>query len=273
MFRFHRTHYFIPPKPLELEGFNYLPNKYRSTYSKYNYLNPGLGSLLRRQHFEYALRAAKQYFQTCDVIDFGCADGVFLPSLDKYFSHVVGIDIEPSFIELASIVVRSSNLTAVTLICNKNLTIEDLKSQLKNNKYKILFLLETIEHVGDKNDLWYSKIKFINELFTLLEPDGLIVISVPKMVGIPFLLQRIGLFLLNSERENISLHNLIRASMFNDTSSLEKSWQSWQMGKIGHLGFNHVELGKLVKERFNLIKEQDLLFQKIYIIQKKYNNN
>ena len=232
-------------------------------------LSLALRSFLRTRHFEYALRLTQQYFNKFNVIDFGCADGPLLPSLAKYFNYVIGIDTEPDFIELASRVVDSSGLKKVILICNKNLTADELKFKLRDYKFEILFLLETIEHIGDRNDLWHSKIKFINELFTLLEQDGIIVVSVPKMVGIPFLLQRIGLFTLNSERENISFDNLIRSSVFKDTTSLEKNWQSWQMGKIGHLGFNHLKLERLLEKEFNIIKKKDIFSQIIYVMQKK----
>lgn len=216
---------FIRPPSVALEGFTYIPEKGIKTYSKYNYLRPGVASFLRTRHFEHALQLTKEYFHKCNVIDFGCADGPFLPSLAKYFNGVVGIDNNPDFVDLASKVVSAAGLENTKLICNRDLTLDDVRSRIGSEKYHILYLLETLEHVGDKSNLWESKINFVKELFDLIDERGIIVISVPNMVGIPFLLQRLGFFLLGANREPISKTNLFRASFFNDTSDLEKQWR------------------------------------------------
>jgi len=269
MINYFSTCYFVCPPYVALENFSYLPEKGIKTYSEYNYLKPGIASFLRVRHFEYALRLTKEYFQKCNVIDFGCGDGPFLPSLARYFNHVVGIDYEPKFIELAAKVVSAADLKNVELICNRDLTMPDLKSRLGKRKYHILFLLETVEHIGDRSDLWNSKVKFIKELFTLIDERGIIVISVPNMVGIPFLLQRFGLFLSNADREMISKIDLMRASLFGDTTDLEQQWQGWQMGKIGHLGFSHQKLESHMRKEFQILKRKNILFQVIYICQRK----
>src|SRR2546423_331631 len=58
-------------------------------YSQYNYLRPGIIQKLKRGRFEKALQLARPYFGTGAALDFGCADGVFLPSLANYFEAVV----------------------------------------------------------------------------------------------------------------------------------------------------------------------------------------
>lgn len=207
-----------------------MPEKGIKTYSEYNYLRPGVASFLRARHFEYALRLTKEYFHKCNVIDFGCADGPFLPSLAKYFNSVVAIDENPEFVDLASKVVSVAGLKNVKLICNRDLTLDGVKSRIGSERYHILYLLETLEHVGDKSNLWRSKVNFVKELSDLIGETGIIVISVPTMVGIPFLVQRLRLFLLCADREPISKTNLIRASFFNDTSDLEKQWRGGAPG-------------------------------------------
>lgn len=269
MLNYFSTHYFVRPPYVALENFSYMPEKGIKTYSEYNYLKPGINSFLRARHFEYALRLTKEYFQKCNVIDFGCGDGPFLPSLARYFNHVVGVDYEPQFVELASKVVSSANLTNVELICNRDLATPDLKSKLDKREYHVLFLLETLEHVGDKSDPWNSRVKFIRELFTLIHETGIIVISVPNMVGIPFLLQRLGLLLSNEKKEAISTTNLLKASFLNYTSDLEQQWQRWHLGDIGHLGFNHRKLESHMRKEFQILKRKNILFQVMYICQRK----
>ena len=107
-----------------------------------------------------------------------------------------------------------------------------------------MFLLETLEHIGDKNNLYESKIDFINDLFKLINKDGVIIISVPKMVGFSFLFQRIGFTTLGLDRAPISIKNLIKASLLNDTSELELQWNR------GNIGFNHTKLEKYLKSNF-----------------------
>jgi 2-polyprenyl-3-methyl-5-hydroxy-6-metoxy-1,4-benzoquinol methylase len=262
------THYFVRPQYVDLEDFYYIPAKGIKTYSQYNYLKHGIASFFRARHFEYALRLTKGYFNRCNVIDFGCADGPFLPSLAKYFNYVVGIDTEPKFVELAVRLAKSLELKNAELICNRNLTFQDLRTRLGGQKYEILFLLETLEHIGDKSDIWNSKISFLEELFTLIDKTGLIVISVPNMIGVSFLLQRLGLLFSNSEREIISKTNLLRASFSDYTTDLEQQWQPWQMGKIGHLGFNHLKLEEYLKKAFQ-VSRTNIFFQILYTCRRK----
>ncbi|MCL0090481.1 class I SAM-dependent methyltransferase [Dehalococcoidia bacterium] len=243
-----------------------MPEKGVKTYSEYNYLRPGVASFLRTRHFEYALRLTKDYFHKCNVIDFGCADGPFLPSLAKYFNGVVAIDKNPKFVDLASKVVSARGLKNVKLICNSDLTLDDVRSRIGSERHHILYLLETLEHVGDKSNLWESKVNFVKELFDLIDERGIIVISVPNMVGIPFLLQRHGFFLLGANREPISKTNLFRASFFNDTSDLEEQWRG------GHLGFNHKKLESHLEKEFCILKRKNVVFQLMYICQRSINN-
>jgi 2-polyprenyl-3-methyl-5-hydroxy-6-metoxy-1,4-benzoquinol methylase len=244
-----------------------MPEKGIKTYSEYNYLRPGIASLLRTRHFEHALRLTKDYFHKCNVIDFGCGDGPFLPSLASYFNYVIGVDRNPNFIDLASKVLSEARIKNVKLICNRDLTLDDLKSRIGGERYHILYLLETLEHIGDKSNLWESKVNFVKELFDLIDERGIIIISVPNMVGIPFLLQRLGFFLLGANREPISKTNLLRASFFNDTTDLEREWQG------GHLGFNHKKLERHLGKEVHILKRKNILFQIMYVCQRNRGND
>ena len=256
----NRTNYFIRPPLVTLEDFNY--KKGTKTYTEYNYLKPGIVSYFKTRHFETSLRLTKEYFYKYNVIDFGCADGPFLPSLSKYFNHVVGIDKKPIYIKIASKLCDKLCLNNVQLICNNSLNINDMKSLISTKKYHILFLLEILEHVGDKDSIYESKIDFLKELFTLIDEKGFIVIAVPRMVGIPFLIQRVGLSLLDLHRQQISITNLVKASLFNDTTELEKEWDG------DHLGFNNKKLERYLRNEFHILMKKDLFFRVIYVIRK-----
>jgi tRNA G46 methylase TrmB len=130
-----RMKYFIKPAAdVYLSSESHYYKQYK-TYAEYNYLRPGISSYIKCWHFETALRLTKGYFHNSNVIDFGCADGVFIPSLSKYFNHVCAIDRNPSFVKIASALVSTQNLSNVELVCNDGLTIENTKSRLSGRKY------------------------------------------------------------------------------------------------------------------------------------------
>ena len=252
--------YYVRPQYITLDGATYW--KGYKTYSEYNYLKPGIVSWIKTRHFETALKLTSKYFHKCNVIDFGCADGAFLPSLAKYFNHVVAVDRKPDFMRIASKLVGETGINNVELICNDNLTIKEVKSKISSEEWHILYLLDILEHVGDRLNMYGSKVEFLREVSTLIHDDGIIVISVPKMIGISFLIQRLGLTLLRMNQESISIRDLIKAGIFNDTSNLEKKWNG------GHLGFNHKRLENYIRKEFSVLEKKNDLFHVIYVIGK-----
>jgi hypothetical protein len=246
----HRT--FIPP-PIVKSEKKYLGYE---SYSHYNYLRPGISSKIKIWHFEAALALTSNYPSFSNVIDFGCADGCLLPSLSKYFEHVVGIDDHEDMLNIAKIIVNYCELNNVKLINNENMRIEDI-SKMIGRKYDILFLLEVIEHVGDKANPYESRMGFIEELFKLADA---IVISIPRMTGISFLIQRIGLQLLNQDREKISKTDFLKAVLFSETSNLEKKWVH------RHLGFSDKKFEHHLREKFNVEHAMRNLFQDVYLV-------
>lgn len=230
------------------------------TYSHYNYLQPGISSAIKLLHFEAALRLSREYFHGCSAIDFGCADGIFLPSLSHYFQHVLAVDIRSDLVDDSEKLVENLKLNNVTVICNQDLSFNDLRSSTRN-KFHIIYLLETVEHIGVKDRLHESKVDFLKALFQLIEPGGAIILSMPKMVGPMFLMQRLGLSLLGSPREEIKFIDLLRAGFLYNVNHLESQWDP-----SNHLGFNHVKLLKLVKKEFHIEKKRDIGFQVIWML-------
>src|SRR5690242_6878325 len=103
--------------------------------------------------------------------------------------------------------------------------------------------------------------EFLDDLFTLLDSDGVIVISVPTMVGIPFLLQRMALKLFGLEREQISRRGLFNAVVRRNTDALEPAWESH-----AHLGFNHKKLERFLIGKFAVLNHRNLIFSQVYVI-------
>ncbi len=254
--------YFLKP-PLDIyssvEGDFFQGYK---TYAEYNYLRPGITSYIKRKHLELALKKSHKWFYITNAIEIGCADGVFIPSLSKYFTHVVAIDKNPHNIKISQSLVNTCCLNNVELFCNDGLTINEIRAKIAFRKYHVLYLLEVIEHVGDKANFYGSKISFLKEISTLIErEEGIIVMTMPKMVGIPFLIQRIGLTLLGLHREPISMKNFFKAVFLNNADGLESLWEPQK-----HIGFNHLILEKCLKKEFSILEKKDLLFQIMYVL-------
>ncbi len=236
------------------------------SYTDYNYAGEGIVVRIKTFHFEAALRYTKEYFNENNVIDFGCADGVFIPSLSKYYQHVFGIDVTPEFIDSAKILVEKAKLNNVMLYCNNDFKIESTLAAKPNKEYKIAYILEVLEHIGSSGETMYEeKRKVLLELTSLLTKDGVILVTVPKMVGISFLIQRFGLWLLRMGREPISFWNLMRSAFLKDASRMEKNW--WP--NYGHLGFNHLKMEQFLATDFEVLKRKELFFQVLYLLRKK----
>jgi 2-polyprenyl-3-methyl-5-hydroxy-6-metoxy-1,4-benzoquinol methylase len=261
-----RRKYFVQPSRdayTAIDVDEYAPGF--KTYAEYNYLRAGVASSIKRRHFEAALELTKDYFQRSNVIDFGCADGVFLPSLSRHFDRVLAIDRNPVFIKTAAKLVEALRLDNVEVRSSETIHAREPNERGTEQRYHIMYLLEIIEHIGSREALYQSKIDFLKNVSSLIENDGLLVISVPKMIGIPFLLQRLGLAVFGLQREEISFRNLLRAGLFRNTDDLEKNWQ----GVNAHLGFNHKKLERYIARNFTIVKKKHLLFQMIYVVRKK----
>lgn len=235
----------------------------KKSYTCFNYYGSALASTIKLEHFEVALSFAKPYFQKSNVVDLGCADGIFLPSLSKYFKNVVAIDYGEDFIRNTNQVVNKLNLKNVSVFCNKHQTLKDISQQVKNPS-DIIFSLEVLEHVGKRETMYQDKLNFLIDASNLLKPDGIFIISVPQMVGFSFFLQRLGIRLMRIHTEPISWKNFINAVLFKKTDALEQFWWSG-----GHIGFNHNKFERKIKESFEVVKKKKTIFQVFYILKKK----
>jgi predicted RNA methylase len=92
-----------------------------------------------------SLRIVKDYFLKSNVVDFGCVDGPFLPSLSIYFNKVIAIDRNPQYLRIGEILKEVMNLNNVTIINNQGISFEDLREILNPNELDIIFLLWVFE--------------------------------------------------------------------------------------------------------------------------------
>jgi len=212
-------------------------------------------------HFEAALSLARAHFGTTGAIDFGTADGFLLPTLSRYFSPVLAVDVGADQLAVAQRAIDDLGLAGVSTLCNAGLSWDELRERVDRDRFGVMFVLETLEHVGVKEDMVGSRLAFVRELFTLLRPGGTIVLSVPNMVGLAFAMQRAVLAATGSFREPIAKGDLARAVILKDTDRLVPEWNLHK-----HLGFNHRPVEQALRAQFDVVGKRDLVFSKVYAL-------
>lgn len=234
-----------------------------ATYGEYNYLRPGLVPRLKRYRFEVALKLASSRFHRTGAIDMGCADGVLLPSLARYFPRVIGVDPTTKWLVVAQQLIDSEGLSSVSLIDNSALSMEALRARLNGEEFGVLFLLETIEHVAEQARPYESRVEFVRSLFGLLQPGSVIVLSMPKMVGAGFGLKYLVQSGLRMHHEKLTLSELANAVFRRNTDSLEPKWNG------GHLGFNDVSLMTALRREFHVERSRNLGFSALVLLRER----
>ena len=236
------------------------------TYTHYNYLKAGPIAKAKRNRFEIALRFCLPKYAGSVAIDMGCADGIFLPSLSKHFSRVVGIDLHAGMLATAAELVERANLSNVELINSTSLTSDQLLNQVSALPGQVAFLLETLEHVGTPGggaNVYAEKIKFLTGLFDLLKSDGVIIVSVPRMVGTGYLLKHLIQATLRMPHEKVSMGEVLRAGFLGQTAMLEPRWNG------GHVGFNDLKMSHLLHENFVVEAKRTTLISRFFVLRRK----
>lgn len=233
------------------------------TYSYYNYFRPGLISRIKRRRFNIALEMVSDQLRDSDVIDLGCADGPLLLTLAKHCKRVVGVDTNEEFLKVSRALVKAMKLDNVTLINNAEKSFGQLKADLPPGNYKVALLLETLEHVGRVEAMYESRVAFLNGLLPLLDDDGVIVISVPKMVGLGFLIKRMTQIGLRLKSEQFTFREMLAAGLLRKTDGFEHKWDG------RHKGFNHLKLERAIRDEFEVTAHRETLITAFYVIRRK----
>jgi len=230
-------------------------------YSLFNYYGNGPISRAKRKRFEHALQLA-QHRPGGRVIDMGTADGIILPSLSAHYEHVAAIDVDPNHVKTCQRLVDGLRLPNVQVLCNAALTTSQVREQIGSG-YQTMFLLETLEHVGAQPDMWGTKMDFLQQCFELLEPDGRIIISVPKMVGPVLLIKNMLQRALRLYPDQIPIKQLLKSSFLYNTDELEPLWDGH------HVGFNHLKLDQRLVKQFEVKHRSESLISVFYLITRK----
>ena len=228
------------------------------SYAIFNYYGKGLIAAVKRRRFQRAL-ALGATVHAHRVIDMGCADGILLPSLAQYYDHVAAVDIDQDFVTRSERLVRAIGLNNVRVYCNADLGVDQLREHLGGG-YQMMYLLETLEHIGNLPDIWASKIAFLNDCFALIESGGRIVISVPKMVGMIILLKNLVQRIFGLGHDSLTWRQLLRSAFLKNTDDLEPLWEGH------HEGFNHLKLERHLERSFQIHERRESLVSVFYLL-------
>ena len=98
------------------------------------------------------------------VLDFGCGEGVFLPSLSLNYKEVHAVDL---YVKIAKIVKDHYKLENVKIFSD-----DIFKTNLKDNYYDIIFSASVLEHFSDVDYV-------LKVLRNKLKDNGLLIFSSP----------------------------------------------------------------------------------------------
>ena len=229
-----------------------------SSYAITNYYGRGPIAWAKRRRFQRALNLASR-IPAQKVIDMGTGDGVLLPTLAQNYQRVVGLDTNEHYISQSQSLIRYLTLNNVELICSRDRTFDELRQQIGPD-CQLMFLLETLEHVGSQPDIWGSKMSFLKDCFSLLQEDGRIIVTVPKMIGVVMLIKNLLQRSLKRGYDQMTFRQLVRSSLLKNTDELEPLWAG------GHVGFNHLKLDTHLRNHFAIQYRSESWISVFYIL-------
>jgi ubiquinone/menaquinone biosynthesis C-methylase UbiE len=101
------------------------------------------------------------------VLDIGCGPGIFIPTLAKFFSKVIAVDINGDDIEIAQKICSSLGIQNTTF-----LLADAAKAPVDRESVDIVFSIDVFEHIKDL-------IPSIEGLHAIIKKDGILVVSAP----------------------------------------------------------------------------------------------
>lgn len=186
--------------------------------------------------FIYSLKKAK-FNKSSQVLDIGCSDGPFLPSLNYYAKKITAIDISEDLVK------KSKKLTDTMLYKSKKislLTSDGLALPFKDECFNLVFCLEVLEHVKNPSTV-------IEEIYRVLKKNGVFICTIPVEIGPSLLIREIIGKITKFNRPHYTRKELIRNAMFRKPG--------FRSSDMSHKNFDW----RLIK------KEVQLVFEKVNI--------
>ena len=254
--------YFDPPAALAFKqgDTEYLPGF--PTYTAYNYAGGGVVARVKAAHFEAALKLTRDLHGQTGAVDFGCADGVLLPSLSRLFERVYAVDIRPDMTAIAERVRAELGLENVRVVCNRDRDFASLADEMEDRVPRGFpprdvgargrpESLVRIENGAPRRSI--QSVAAQGASGDIRSKDGRPL--VPRAAG--------HAAVLGMHREEIGRRELFNAVVRRNTDALEPGWTN-----SAHLGFNHLKLKRHLKEGFRLVTSRSVGFTQVFVVAK-----
>lgn len=135
-----------------------------AAFPAYSHKNPLINWL-----FWQRLRKVMEHIESDkyeNILDFGCGSGVMLPFLSNISKQVIAMDVDLLPIQSVQKYIPIANNVEVKDVSKINI------SDLSKNSFDLIIALDVLEHVQDLP-------KTLEDLFSLLKPNGQLIVSGP----------------------------------------------------------------------------------------------
>lgn len=177
------------------------------------------------------------FSKSSQVLDIGCSDGPFLPTLNYYAKSIIANDI------LENRVREAKNLIDFNLNKSKKISLTCSDGQylpFKDNNFEIIFCLEVLEHIVNPD-------QFIRELLRVLKNNGILICTLPVEIGFSLLIRNFIGKIANFPRPNYKLKRYFQRVL------LKKGGREYK-GEIGHKNFDWRVIKDNIKLYFKVQK-------------------
>lgn len=223
----------------------YFKEKSENTYSKnlYNSKSFTLNFYIYK-HLYYALNLAKIHEEKI-ILDIGCGDGPFFPTLNKYGGKIIGLDFSFWMLSLAKNLINFKKYPLKKVIL---LNSEGHFLPIKDNRIDTLFCLETFEHIKNSE-------KLIDEIYRILKADGELIYSIPIEIGFSLIFRQAIIKLINFQDDHsYSLKELLRNGILKKPPKKRYHLYNNPKQHLTHKNFDWRVFQNLINKKFKQIK-------------------
>jgi SAM-dependent methyltransferase len=186
------------------------------------------------------------------LLDYGCGDGTFVAMVHAGFQEAVGLDVDPKQIEECN--ARLGHLPGVRFGLTRPGAAGGAASAA--HEWNVVTCMEVLEHCLEP-----ERRRVIGELAGLVQPSGVVIVSVPieigpSIVGKQFARAAAGLRRLGDyeHRERYSILELARSAAGAAVPRvvLEGRGPAGPYRYYGHKGFDYRDVGAELSEHFTI---------------------
>lgn len=217
--------------------------------SRQIYGKSGLVAWSHRRRFDFALELGR-LFAGKSILDYGCGDGTFLTMLmasDAPPARAVGAERNPDVVKDCR--ERLSSVEGLDFILQ-----EMAGDPAHKGRYDAVFCMEVLEHALEPDSI-------LEDLDSLLAPEGTLVVSVPVESGPPLLVKQFGRRLAGlrgvrgyTSHSGYTAGELLRALFAGPQTRIPRIIHGSGNGQgfYDHKGFNWMAMRRRIAERFTL---------------------